>query len=49
MGDVVWDVVEVENVDVSTAQTDLVTDPSPAKMGTGTSRVISFSPVPIPY
>jgi len=39
MGDVVWE-VEVENVDVSTARTDLVTDPSPAKTGTGTSRVI---------
>jgi len=47
MGDAVWEVVEVENVDVSTARTDLVTDLSPAKMGTGTSRVISFSPVPV--
>ena len=48
MGDVVWEVVEVENVDVSTAQTDLVTDSSPAKMGMGTPRVISFSPVSVP-
>ena len=32
----------------STVRTDLVTDPSPAKMGTGTSRVIFFSPVPVP-
>jgi len=32
----------------STLWTDLVTDPSPAKTGTGTSRVTFFSPVPVP-
>jgi len=33
----------------STVWTDLVTDPSPAKTGTGTLRVIFFSPVPVPW
>jgi hypothetical protein len=38
----------IENVDTPTAWTDLVTDPSPAKTGTGTSQVIFFSTVLIP-
>ena len=33
----------------STVQTNLVTDPSPAKTGTGMLRVIFFSPVPVPW
>jgi len=33
----------------STVRTDLVTDPSPAKTGTGMLQVIFFSPVPIPW
>ena len=32
----------------SIVRTDHVTDPSPARTGTGTSRVIFFSPVPVP-
>ena len=44
----VWEMVEgVENVAL-TVWTDLVTDPSPAKTGTGMLRVIFSSPVPIP-
>src|SRR5258705_335061 len=32
----------------STVRTEHFTDPSPAKTGTGTSRVTFFSPVPVP-
>jgi len=33
----------------STVRTNLVTDPSPTKTGTGMLRVIFFSPVPVPW
>jgi len=43
------EVVEGQGCGRSTVRTDLVTDPSPAKTGTGTLRVIFFSPVPVPW